>query len=204
MNLRWRGLMMNEHVRATLAQSFKADIHKFSRDTRSLKRCNDFVNIPIHWTDSSSVKVKLTAEQGQREQYKVKLRSFFNLGTARGGWWKLYPRERSSTHCTEGWVGPRNGPNGCGKSSPPPGDSIAGCKSIVSINKAYNFYVCEINVPACVPTHSSLIPLSESSYLIRSEINASNTGRPRYKADTGMRPASSNRLPTPDQLNIVM
>ena len=33
----------------------------------------------------------------------------------------LYPRERPGTHCTGGWVGPRAGLDGCGKSRPPPG-----------------------------------------------------------------------------------
>jgi hypothetical protein len=34
----------------------------------------------------------------------------------------LYPRERDSvTHCIWGWVGPRAGLDGCGKSRPPPG-----------------------------------------------------------------------------------
>ena len=28
----------------------------------------------------------------------------------------LYPQERTSTHCTGGWVGPRAGLDGCGKS----------------------------------------------------------------------------------------
>jgi len=32
----------------------------------------------------------------------------------------LYPRERLGTHCTGGWVGPRAGLEGCGKSRPPP------------------------------------------------------------------------------------
>jgi len=32
----------------------------------------------------------------------------------------LYPRERSGTHCTLGWVDPRVGLDGCGKSHPPP------------------------------------------------------------------------------------
>ena len=32
----------------------------------------------------------------------------------------LYPRERPGTHCIGGWVGPRAGPDGCGKSRPPP------------------------------------------------------------------------------------
>ena len=33
----------------------------------------------------------------------------------------LYPKERPVTHCTGGWVGPRAGLDGCGKSHPPPG-----------------------------------------------------------------------------------
>ena len=33
----------------------------------------------------------------------------------------LYPRERPSTNFTGGWVGPRTGPDGRGKSRPPPG-----------------------------------------------------------------------------------
>jgi hypothetical protein len=33
----------------------------------------------------------------------------------------LYPRERPSTHCTEGWVDLRAGMDGCEKSRPPPG-----------------------------------------------------------------------------------
>jgi len=32
----------------------------------------------------------------------------------------LYPRERPGTHCIRGWVGPRAGLDGCGKSPPPP------------------------------------------------------------------------------------
>ena len=33
----------------------------------------------------------------------------------------FYPRERPGTHCIGGWVGPRAGLDGCGKSRPPPG-----------------------------------------------------------------------------------
>ena len=33
----------------------------------------------------------------------------------------LYPRERTDTHCTGGWVGPRAGLDSCGKSRPPTG-----------------------------------------------------------------------------------
>jgi len=32
----------------------------------------------------------------------------------------LYPRERPGTHCIGGWVGPRAGLDGCGKSHSPP------------------------------------------------------------------------------------
>ena len=40
---------------------------------------------------------------------------------ARRGWvvnatpWQLYPRELPGIHCIQGWVGPKTGPNGCGK-----------------------------------------------------------------------------------------
>ena len=41
----------------------------------------------------------------------------------------LYPRKRPGTHCTGGWVGPRAGLDGCGKSRPHrdsiPGPSVA-------------------------------------------------------------------------------
>jgi hypothetical protein len=33
----------------------------------------------------------------------------------------LYPRERPGTHCIGGWVGPRTGLDGCGKTCPPLG-----------------------------------------------------------------------------------
>jgi len=32
----------------------------------------------------------------------------------------LYPRERPGTHCIGGWLAPRAGLDGCGKSRPPP------------------------------------------------------------------------------------
>jgi len=40
----------------------------------------------------------------------------------------LYPRERTSTHYVGGWVGPRAGLDGCGKSRPHR-DSIPGPSS---------------------------------------------------------------------------
>ena len=33
----------------------------------------------------------------------------------------LLPGKRPGTHCIGGWVGPRAGLDGCGKSRPPPG-----------------------------------------------------------------------------------
>ena len=36
----------------------------------------------------------------------------------------LYPRERPGTHCMGGWVDPRAGLDGCGKSRPPPPTAI--------------------------------------------------------------------------------
>ena len=32
----------------------------------------------------------------------------------------IYPREKSGTHCIGGWLGPRAGLDGCGRSRPPP------------------------------------------------------------------------------------
>jgi len=61
-----------------------------------------------------------------REGVVVYLYSFFNLETV----WvlvvnatprPLYPREILGTPCIGGWVGPRFGLDGCGKSRPPPG-----------------------------------------------------------------------------------
>ena len=68
-----------------------------------------------------------------RGRVEVQFYSFFNLG-ARWGWVPnatsrpLYPQERPATHCTGGWVGPRAGLNGCGKSGPHR-DSIPGPSS---------------------------------------------------------------------------
>jgi hypothetical protein len=74
------------------------------------------------------VKVKFTLEQATKAQRGsgVKLYSFFNLGT-RCGWVvnamprQLYFREKHGTSCTGGWVGPRAGLDGGGKSRSPPG-----------------------------------------------------------------------------------
>jgi len=57
----------------------------------------------------------------------------FNFSAVRG-WvvnampWSLYPWDRPGTHCIGGWVGPRAGLDGCGKSRPHR-DSIPGPSS---------------------------------------------------------------------------
>jgi hypothetical protein len=65
-----------------------------------------------------TVKIKYTLEQATKAQ---KLYSSFNVGAR----WRcvinakprlLYPREGPGTHCLRGWVGPRAGLDGCGKS----------------------------------------------------------------------------------------
>ena len=68
------------------------------------------------------VKVKFTLEQATKAQSGRRgIVLFFNLG-ARSGWVvnatprPPYPRERPDTHCIGGWVGPRVGLDGCGKS----------------------------------------------------------------------------------------
>ena len=44
----------------------------------------------------------------------------------------LYPPERPGTHCIGGWVGPRAGLNGCGKSRPPLGFDPRTVRSLAS------------------------------------------------------------------------
>ena len=71
------------------------------------------------------VKVKLTLKQATKAQmYSSTLPSTSALdgdgwSTPRPG--RFNPRERPGTHCTGGWVGPRAGLDGCGKSRSPPG-----------------------------------------------------------------------------------
>jgi len=72
--------------------------------------------------------MKFTLQQATKTHrgVEVYLQSFFNFG-ARSVWvvnaapWPLYPLERPDTHCIGGWVGPRAGLDGCGKSRPPSG-----------------------------------------------------------------------------------
>ena len=45
----------------------------------------------------------------------------------------FYPRKRPGTHCTGGWVAPRTGLDGCGKSRPPPGLDPRTVQPVVSL-----------------------------------------------------------------------
>jgi len=46
----------------------------------------------------------------------------------------LYPRERPGTNCAGGWVGPRAGLNGCGKSRPPPRFDPRNVQPVAEVN----------------------------------------------------------------------
>jgi hypothetical protein len=54
----------------------------------------------------------------------------------------LFPRERSGTYCVGGWVGPRDGLEGCGKSHPPPGFDSRSVQSLAS-----RYTDCAIRTP---------------------------------------------------------
>ena len=77
----------------------------------------------------SKVKVKVTLEQATKAQTVSRCiallflqpRRYIRVGGQRHAPAALPPRERPGTHCTGGWVGPRAGWDGCGKSRPPPG-----------------------------------------------------------------------------------
>ena len=63
----------------------------------------------------------------------------------------LYPREVPGTHCIEGWVGPRTGLDGCGKSHAHR-DSIPGPSSsyqvAIATELSVNNYNCKVcNIP---------------------------------------------------------
>jgi hypothetical protein len=68
------------------------------------------------------VKVKVTLEQATKAQRGSRGVTTLSLTSALDGWVvnatprPLYPRERPATHCIGGWVGPRTGLDGCGKS----------------------------------------------------------------------------------------
>ena len=54
------------------------------------------------------------------------------LGDQRHAPAALTPWERPGTHCIGGWVGPRTGLDGCGKSRPPPGFHPRTVQSVAS------------------------------------------------------------------------
>jgi hypothetical protein len=72
-----------------------------------------------------------------RGRVEVWLYSFFNLGS-RWCWvvsatpWPHYPGERPDTHSIGGWVGPRTGLDGCGKSRSPPGFDLRNMQPVAS------------------------------------------------------------------------
>jgi len=91
--------------------------------------CQACANTNITWgiqhvLSTEIVKVKFTLWR-PKGGVKVHPYSFLNLG-ARWGWVVkatprlLYPREGPGTYCVGGWVGPRAGLYGCGKSRLPP------------------------------------------------------------------------------------
>ena len=60
--------------------------------------------------------------------------------------WPLYPRERDpSTHRTGGWVGPKAGLDGCGKSRPPLGSDP---QTVQAVASRYTDYA--------IPAHNEL------------------------------------------------
>jgi len=84
-----------------------------------------YVKVKVNFTPKQSTK----AQKGSSGITLL----FFNFGAIWGGKSTplprpLYPRERPGTHCIGGWVGPRAGLDGCGKSRPHR-DSIPGPSS---------------------------------------------------------------------------
>ena len=68
----------------------------------------------------------ITGHQGPEMEYRYNSTLSLNsaldgVGGQRHAPAALYPRERPGTHCIGGWVGPRAGLDGCGKSRPTPG-----------------------------------------------------------------------------------
>ena len=51
----------------------------------------------------------------------------------------LPPGKRPGTHCIGGWVGPRAGLDGCGKSRPPPGFDPRTVQPVASRYTDYSF-----------------------------------------------------------------
>jgi hypothetical protein len=60
----------------------------------------------------------------------------------------LPPGKRPGTHCIGGWMGPRAGLDGCGKSRPPPGFDT---RTVQPVASRYTNYA--IPVPTHTHTH---------------------------------------------------
>jgi hypothetical protein len=76
-----------------------------------------------HSSPSSKGTVAPEIDQEDTKGEKLQLYTFFNLGVRWGLWLRprsgrLPPRKRPSTHCTGGWINPRDGLDGCGKARP--------------------------------------------------------------------------------------
>ena len=72
----------------------------------------------------------------------------------------IYPRERPVTHCIGGWVGPRAGLDGCGKSRHPPRFDPRTVQPVAEVNSAYR------NVPKRTGTSRSIhLTFLQPSYL---------------------------------------
>jgi hypothetical protein len=87
----------------------------------------------LYWKEIKGKGTPVTDPKAKRGGRGIAL-LFPDLGTRRG--WVVsitprppYPRERPSTHCTGGWVGPRAGLDVCKKSLLPPGFNIPGLSS---------------------------------------------------------------------------
>jgi hypothetical protein len=79
-----------------------------------------------------------------------------------GGGWStshsglFYPRERHSTHCTVGWVGPRASLERCRKSRPPPGFNYQTFQSVVSCHTNYTILAHLLKVAPCKKIRSQI------------------------------------------------
>jgi hypothetical protein len=76
----------------------------------------------LHYHRNHKVKVKVTLEQATKAQRGNRAIALLFILGARWRWVvnvtprPLYPRKAASTHCVGGWVDPRDGLGGCGKS----------------------------------------------------------------------------------------
>jgi len=70
----------------------------------------------------------------------------------------LYPRERPVTHCIGGWVSPRAGLDGCGKSRPPLGIDHRTVRPVASLTFIWRLQVTWIWVQSVwLPTKRAVL-----------------------------------------------